>query len=21
MGKVRCAWRGLYWKTVKWIWP
>ena len=21
MDKVRCAWRGLYWKTVKWIWP
>ena len=21
MGKARCAWRGLYWKTVKWIWP
>ena len=21
MGKVCCAWRELYWKTVKWIWP
>jgi len=21
MGNVHCAWRGLYWKTVKWIWP
>jgi len=21
IGKMRCAWRGLYWKTVKGIWP